>query len=142
MKYKEYEFPEDLYYTDRHLWVRKESDGTVSVGFDDLAQKLIGRVMFLRLPKKGTVLEAGKEFGTVESVKWIERLKSPISGTVKEVNMALRTNPKLVNQDPYGSWFVKVEPTGKLEEELSQLIHGDKLEEWVKKEVEEKTKEK
>lgn len=140
MKYKEYDFPEDLYYTDRHLWVKKESDGTVSMGFNDLAQKLIGRIMFLRLPKKGTALEAGKEFGTVESVKWIERLKSPISGTVKEVNMALRTNPKLVNQDPYGAWFVKVEPTEKLEEELSQLIHGDRLEEWVRKEVEEKTK--
>lgn len=140
MKYKEYDFPDDLYYTDRHLWVKKESDGTITIGFNDLAQKLIGKVMFVRLPKKGAVLEAGKEFGTVESVKWVERLKAPVSGVVKDVNASLRTNPKLVNQEPYNAWFIKVEPTEKLEEELSKLIHGEKLAEWIKKEVEEKTK--
>ncbi|MBS7655623.1 glycine cleavage system protein H [Candidatus Bathyarchaeota archaeon] len=140
MKYKEYDFPDDLYYTDRHLWVKKESDGSIAIGFNDLAQKLIGKVMFLRLPKKGAVLEAGKEFGTVESVKWVERLKAPISGVVKDVNASLRVNPKLVNQEPYNAWFIKVEPTEKLEEELSQLIHGEKLADWVKKEIEEKTK--
>jgi len=135
-----YRFPDELYYTDRHLWVKKESDGTLTIGFDDMAQELIGKIMFVRLPREGVLLTQGKDFGTVESMKWVERLKSPVAGTVKSVNAQLRAKPRLVSEDPYGAWFVKVEPTGNVDEALSKLFHGPSLEDWVKKEIEEKVK--
>jgi glycine cleavage system H protein len=138
-----YVFPEDLYHTDRHLWVRKEADGTLTIGFNDLAQKLIGKIMFIRLPKVGAPLTPGKDFGTVESMKWVERLKSPVTGIVKDVNAQLRTKPALVHQDPYGAgWLMKIQPTGDVDAELSKLAHGSALLEWAKKEVEEKAKKK
>ena len=136
-----YNLPDDLYYSDRHLWVKKESDGTVRIGFNDLAQKLIGKVMFVRLPKPEAQVAAGKDFGTVESMKWVERLKSPVTGTVKEVNPQLRTVPGAVNKDPYASgWMMKVQLVGSVDEELSKLIHGPSLADWLKKEIEEKVK--
>jgi len=136
-----YNMPEDLYYSDRHLWVKKESDGTLTVGFDDMAQKLIGKVMFVRLPKPETQVALGKDFGTVESMKWVERLKSPVTGTVKEVNPQLRTMPGLVNKDSYSSgWIMKIRPTGNVDEELSKLVHGATLTDWLKKEIEEKAR--
>jgi len=136
-----YSLPDDLYYSDRHLWVKKESDGTARLGFNDMAQKLIGKVMFVRLPKPETQVAVGKDFGTVESMKWVERLKSPLNGTVKEVNPQLRTTPGLVNKDPYASgWMMRVQPAGNIDEELSKLIHGAGLSDWLKKEIEEKVK--
>jgi glycine cleavage system H protein len=136
-----YNLPDDLYYSDRHLWVRKESDGTLTLGFNDLAQKLIGKVMFVRLPKPETAVAIGKDFGTVESMKWVERLKSPVTGTVKEVNSQLRTTPGLVNKDPYVSgWMIKVQPSASIEDELSKLVYGPGLSDWLKKEIEEKVK--
>lgn len=136
-----YNLPDDLYYSDRHLWVRKESDGTLTLGFNDLAQKLIGKVMFVRLPKPETAVAVAKDFGTVESMKWVERLKSPVTGTVKEVNSQLRTTPGLVNKDPYVSgWMIKVQPSASIEDELSKLVYGPGLSDWLKKEIEEKVK--
>src|SRR5512136_1433439 len=86
-----YNLPDDLHYSDRHLWVKKEPDGMVKIGFNDMDQKLIGKIMFVRLPKPEAQVALGKDFGTVESMKWVERLKSPITGVVKEINTQLRT---------------------------------------------------
>jgi len=134
-----YKLPDELYYTDRHIWVKMEADGTAKIGFNDLAQKLIGKVMFVRLPKEGMVLEQGKDFGTVESMKWVERLKAPLSGTVKEVNKDLRMKPKLANDDPYGAgWFLSIQPSNTAE--LNNLIHGDAIGPFLQKEIEEKVK--
>ncbi|HDI42637.1 MAG TPA: glycine cleavage system protein H, partial [Candidatus Bathyarchaeota archaeon] len=79
-----YYLPEDRYYTDRNLWLKPEPDGTIKVGFNDLAQKLIGKVAFVRLMPKGKHIDKDRFFGTVESAKWVERLKMPISGTIEE----------------------------------------------------------
>jgi len=136
-----YNLPDDLHYSDRHLWVKKESDGTLKLGFDDMAQKLIGKVMFVRLPKLEAQVALGKDFGTVESMKWVERLKSPVTGVVKEINPQLRTTPGLVNKDPYGAgWMFKVQPSGNVEEEMSKLAHEPGLLDWLKKEIDEKVK--
>ncbi|MEM2904172.1 MAG: glycine cleavage system protein H [Candidatus Bathyarchaeia archaeon] len=136
-----YNLPDSLYYTDRHLWIRKDPDGTVRIGFDDMGQKLLGKIMFIRLPKEGSLITSEKAFGTVESAKWVERLKAPVTGVVKEVNPALRTKPGLVNQDPYGEgWFIKVQPTGNLDEELANTVHGPAIAEWLKREIEERVK--
>lgn len=135
-----YSLRDDLAYSDRLLWVKKESDGAVSLGFSDMAQKLMGKVMFLRLPKPGTKVTLDKDFGTAESMKWVERLKSPISGVVKENNVSLRTNPKLVNQDPYNAWLIKISPTENLESEFSKLAQGEQLENFLKEQIKDKVK--
>lgn len=139
LEIKQYKFVIDLYYSDRHIWFRKDLDGSVTVGLDDLGQKLAGRILTVRLPAEGTSLELGKIFGTMESAKWVERLKSSVTGTVKAVNSRVRSAASLVNEDPYGEgWMIKIAPTSNLDQELSKLATGDSLRSWAVKEVEEK----
>lgn len=136
---KQYRFIADLYYNDRHIWFRKDPDGLVTVGIDDLGQKLAGKILTVRLPAEGTSLEPGRIFGTMKSAKWVERLKSSVTGTVKTVNGRVRSAASLVNEDPYGKgWFVKITPTANLDQELSNLATGDSLRSWAVKEIEEK----
>jgi glycine cleavage system H protein len=101
-------YPEDLRYTQDHEWVRVAGDrGTV--GITDHAQKQLGDVVFLELPEPGRVLEAGENFGTVESVKAVSELLTPVSGEVAEINAALVKAPEPVNTDPYGEgWMIVV----------------------------------
>jgi glycine cleavage system H protein len=135
-----YSFPDDLRYTEDHMWVRKDDD-TLTIGFDDLASKLIGNILFIMLADEGTKLAPGLVFGTVESMKWVERLKSPISGTIKEVNRTLELDPTTVNKEPYGGgWFVRVTPGSSMLEELSKLASEPGLKEWATKEIERRTK--
>ena len=140
-----YDLPEDLYYTDRNLWVKLETDGTVRIGFNALAAKTIGKVAFIRLMPKGRALEKDKFLGSVESAKWVERLRAPISGTIEEVNRELRRKPSLVTDDPYGAgWFVRVKPEdqSKFQEELAMLAHGDAVKPYLEKQIEAVKKEK
>jgi len=138
---KDYIFPDDLYYTDEHIWVRKEAD-ILTLGFDDLGAKLIGNVLVVMLAGEGTLLTPATVFGTMESMKWVERLRSPVSGEVVEVNDELETVPTLVNSDPYGrGWLIKVKRTSNSDAELQKLVSGGKLSEWAEKEVERRTKE-
>ena len=135
-----YSFPEDLHYTEDHIWVRKD-DNTLTVGFDDLASKLIGNILFVMLAEEGTPLSPGTVFGTVESMKWVERLKSPVSGTIKEVNRDLELDPTAVNREPYGGgWFIKVTPDASTLEQVSKLQDNQGLGEWVAKEIERRKK--
>jgi glycine cleavage system H protein len=101
-------YPEDLRFTKDHEWVRVAGDrGTV--GITDYAQKQLGDVVFLELPEVGRALAAGENFGTVESVKAVSELLSPVAGVVAETNAALTSSPEAVNTDPYGSgWMVVV----------------------------------
>jgi glycine cleavage system H protein len=101
-------YPEDLRFTKDHEWVRLAGDrGTV--GITDYAQKQLGDVVFLELPELGRALKAGENFGTVESVKAVSELLSPVAGEVVEANGALVKGPESVNTDPYGSgWMIVV----------------------------------
>jgi len=138
---KNYSFPDDLYYTNEHVWVRQEKD-TLTLGFDELASKLIGTVLVVMLADEGTGLKPTAVFGTMESMKWVERLKSPVSGTVIEVNRELETAPTLVNKEPYGrGWLIKVQGTSNTGAELQKLASGSSLSEWAKKEVERRIEE-
>jgi len=130
--------PKNLYYTDRNLWVKPEPDGTVLIGFNDLAQKLIKKVVSVRFFPKGRHVNKGARFGSVESAKWVERVTSPISGTIVDVNMELRRKPSLINEDPYGAWFVRIKPDSpeELQQVLSELPTGDAVEEYLKKQIE------
>lgn len=101
-------YPEDLRYTNDHEWVRVAGDrGTVGITF--YAQKQLGDVVFLELPEIGRKLKAGENFGTVESVKAVSELLSPVAGEVVEINDALVKAPEPVNTDPYGAaWMLVV----------------------------------
>ena len=130
--------PKDLYYTDRNLWLKPEPDGTVRIGFNDLAQKLIKKVTSVRFLPPGRHVDKGGTFGSVESAKWVEKVTSPISGTIVEVNRQLRRKPGLVNEDPYGQgWFVRIKPDSpeELQNVLSQLPHGDAVEEYLREQI-------
>ena len=100
--------PDDLRYTKDHEWVRLEgSDGVV--GITDYAQKQLGDVVYVELPEKGRTLAEHETFGTVESVKAVSELFSPVAGEVVDANTALVDSPEKLNTDPYGAaWMIKV----------------------------------
>jgi glycine cleavage system H protein len=101
-------YPEDRRYTKEHEWVRLEGDRGI-VGITQYAQEQLGDVVFLELPEVGRKLSPGEGFGTVESVKAVSELYSPVAGEVVEVNSALAQKPEVVNSDPHGAaWMIKV----------------------------------
>jgi glycine cleavage system H protein len=101
-------------YSETHEWVTVDGD-TATVGITDYAQAQLGDVVFLELPKKEAMLDAGASFGVIESVKAASDLYSPVAGRVVEVNERLTASPELVNRDPYGEgWLIKVEVAGGL----------------------------
>ena len=108
-------------YAKTHEWVRIE-EGVAFVGITDAAQDMLSDIVYIDLPEEGTVVEAGQEIGTVESVKAAEDIVAPISGTIVEVNHALESTPEIVNQRPYSAWFCKIEPSGSLDKELASLM--------------------
>ena len=101
-------YPDDLRYTKDHEWVRL-AGGTGTVGITHYAQKQLGDVVYLELPEVGRKLAASDTFGTVESVKAVSELLSPVAGEVVEINSALIKGPEAINTDPYGAaWMIKV----------------------------------
>lgn len=101
-------YPVDLKYSKSHEWVRYE-DGVAVIGISDYAQDALGDVVFVNLPAVGDEVVAGESFGDVESVKAVSDLISPVSGVVCEINEDLEDSPENLNEDPYGSWIIKVE---------------------------------
>ena len=103
-------FPQNLKYTNEHVWLRVEGD-IAYVGITDYAQEQLGDIVFVDIPTVGESLEAGEVFGTIEVVKTISDLFLPVAGEVLEQNEALEENPELVNKDPYGEgWLIKMKP--------------------------------
>ncbi len=102
--------PEDRRYAESHEWAKKE-DGLIIVGISDYAQDQLGDVVYVELPEVGSQVAFGDEFGTVESVKAVSELYSPLSGEVTEINEALADNPALVNESPSDDgWMLKIKP--------------------------------
>lgn len=103
------EIPNDLRYAKSHEWVRDNGDGTATIGISDFAQDELGDVVFVELPEVGTELEAGGDFGVVESVKAASDIYSPVSGEVIEANTLLEDSPETINESPYEEgWLVKI----------------------------------
>ena len=101
--------PDDLKYTEEHEYVRSKGDGIVEVGITDYAQGELGDVVYVELPSVGTKLGKNDVFGTIEAVKAVSELFSPLAGEVTEVNPRLDGEPALVNGDPYGEgWMIRV----------------------------------
>ncbi len=103
--------PAELKYVESHEWLRQEADGTVTVGITHHAQELLGDVVFVELPKVGSVLDKDGQAGVVESVKAASDVYCPIAGEVVAINEELEASPELANTDPYSDgWFFKIKP--------------------------------
>jgi glycine cleavage system H protein len=112
--------PEDNRYAKSHEYIHVEGD-TGTIGITDYAQKELGDVVFVELPQVGTQLEAGDELGSIESVKAVSELFSPVTGEVIEVNETLADKPELVNTDPYGDgWMIRIKVASP--EEIDELM--------------------
>ena len=98
-------YPAGFKYTKDHEWIELSGDKG-KVGITDYAQQQLGDVVYLELPDVGTAVKAGQSFGTIESVKAVSELFAPVSGTVVDVNTALKEKPEGVNSDPHSSWMV------------------------------------
>lgn len=121
------EIPTGLLYTKEHEWVLVEDD-LVTLGITDYAQSELGDIVFVELPEVGDEVEAAESFGTIEAVKTVSELFSPVTGTVVEVNEALADSPDLVNKDPYGEgWMIKVKYTEIPEENLLSAAEYKKM---------------
>jgi glycine cleavage system H protein len=105
---------EGLYYSESHEYVKVEGDFGY-IGITDYAQRALGNVVYVDLPEVDDEVEAGEEFGAVESVKAASDIIAPVSGTIVEVNEALDDKPELLNEDAYENWIIKVELSDKSE---------------------------
>ena len=120
---------EGLYYSESHEYVKVEGDFAY-VGITDYAQHALGNVVYVDMPEVDDEVEAGEDFGAVESVKAASDLISPVSGTVVEVNEALEDKPELINEDAFDNWIMKVELSDK--SELDNLMDAAAYEEICK----------
>ena len=102
--------PDDLRYTESHEWVRREGDGTLTIGITDHAQAALGDLVYVELPAVGKKLAARDATAVVESVKAASDVYAPVAGEVIAVNDALSSAPEQVNADPYGAWLFKLRP--------------------------------
>ena len=127
-------YPAEFRYSKEHEWVRVDGD-LATVGITDHAQKALGDIVFVELPKAGDPVEAAKACGTVESVKAVSEIFSPVTGTVKEVNAALAETPELINQDPHGkAWMINVALSAPAP--VNQLLTADQYEAFLREETE------
>jgi glycine cleavage system H protein len=123
-------YPESYRYTREHEWIEV---GAGKVGITDYAQSTLGDIVFVDLPKVGAAIEKGKVFGSVESVKAVSDLYSPVTGTVVEVNEELATAPEKINTDAHGAWMLKVKITDP--SQIDELLSAEDYEKYVKEET-------
>ena len=114
------ELPGELMYTGEHEWLRREDDGSVTIGITDHAQAALGDLVYVELPEIGQAVETGGDMAVVESVKAASDVYAPVAGEVTAVNEALADDPEKINNDPYGDgWIVRIAPSGDEGELLS-----------------------
>jgi len=111
------DLPGDLLYTKEHEWLRREDDGSVTIGVTDHAQAALGDFVYVELPETGQEVDSGGDMAVVESVKAASDVYAPIDGTVIAVNESLADDPEKINADPYeDGWIVKLQPSGDIDE--------------------------
>ncbi|MBI1423430.1 MAG: glycine cleavage system protein GcvH [Gammaproteobacteria bacterium] len=122
--------PSELLYTKSHEWVRRESDGTVTIGITHHAQELLGDLVFVETPEVGSNFDAGDDCAVVESVKAASDVYAPISGEVVESNELLANAPETINSEPYGDgWIFRLKPSDAAE--LEELMDADAYSEQI-----------
>ncbi len=122
-------YPDNFYYTKNHEWIKVKGD-KATVGITEFAQKQLGDVVYVELPKVGKKLEFHQSMGVIESVKAVSDVYSPVSGEVREANKGLDDSPELVNQDPHGKgWLIRLKI--KDETELEKLMTASEYEKFI-----------
>ncbi len=125
-------YPDNLHYTKQHEWVRFSEDVGL-VGITDYAQKELGDIVYVDLPRVGAALQQGKVMGSVESVKAVSDIYAPVSGEVIEINDALSTAPEKLNESPHGDgWLVKIRLSAP--DEISTLLSAEDYQKYVAEE--------
>lgn len=125
-----FNFPKELRYTKEHEWAKDEGE-VVVMGITQYAVEQLGDIVLVELPKIGMKVAQGETLGTVESVKTVSDIYSPVSGFVEEVNTTLGDKPEILNQDPYGEgWIAKIKPLDK--GELDSLLTAEDYEKLIK----------
>ncbi len=125
-------YPQELLYTKEHEWIRVD-EATGTIGITDYAQKELGDIVFVELPKAGEHVTAKEVFGTVESVKAVSDIYSPVTGEVIAANTKLQTRPELLNSDPHGeAWLIQVKLADRRETE--NLMTAEEYEAYTKEE--------
>ena len=120
MRIEPFEFPDALYYTAEHIWARAEGD-LVTIGLSQFGQELAGRIAYVEAPRAGRAVAKGEPFMSMESGKWVGRVKAPVSGTISEANEELEWESDVVNKDPYGKgWLARIKASNPAE--LSELL--------------------
>jgi glycine cleavage system H protein len=118
------DLPGDLLYTNDHEWLRREDDGSVTIGITDHAQSSLGDLVYVELPEVGLDVDEAGEMAVVESVKAASDVYAPIGGNIVAVNEELADDPEKINSDPYGDgWIVRIQPSDKIDE--SALMSPD-----------------
>ena len=127
------ELPGDLLYTSEHEWLRRENDGSVTIGVTDHAQAALGDLVYVELPEVGQDVDSGGDMAVVESVKAASDVYAPIDGSVVAVNEELADDPEKINVDPYGDgWIVRLQPGDGIDE--SALMTPDAYQELLDQE--------
>lgn len=133
-KYKDVEMPSDLHYfnSDNHVWLKVEEGNKVRCGIDQFGQKAAGTVAYVKTKPAGGTVTKGRALGTIEAGKYIGPVKSPVNGTILEVNQAVINTPNLINTDSYGNgWLVLIEADN-LAEDIKDLKHGEEdVQKWL-----------
>lgn len=125
-------YPQEFLYTKEHEWVRVD-ESIATIGITDYAQKELGDIVFVELPKPGDHVTAKESFGTVESVKAVSEIYSPVTGEVTAVNTKLQDKPEMLNADPHGdAWLIRVRLPDRRETE--GLMTADEYEAYIKEE--------
>ena len=136
MKINRFEFPDDLYYDKEHSWARAEGN-TVVQGMSDFGQAIAQEIVYAEAPRVGRKVEQGQTFMSMESGKWVGRVKAIVSGTIQEVNEELEWEPTLLNESPYeDGWLVKIEVSDPAELENLMKADSAELEAFIKGEME------
>ena len=122
------DLPGDLYYTNEHEWLRKEEDGSITVGITDYAQAALGDLVYVEIPEIGQNIDAGGEMAVVESVKAASDVYSPLSGKITNVNENLTNEPQIINLDPYGDgWIACIFPS----DEINNVMNADEYQQFL-----------
>jgi len=122
-------YPENYLYSQEHEWVRVEDD-TCVLGITEFAQEELGEVVYVELPETGQVFDAGDEIGTIESVKAVAEVYTPVAGEIVEINEAVTEDPEVLNDDPHGDgWLVKIQTSSDVD--LKELMNAEQYAQFV-----------
>ena len=130
-----YNFPDDLYYHKDHAWMKIGPDGNIRSGVNDFYQQSAGDISNIDMPFEGDKVTQGETCARIQSAKWIGKFVSPVSGEIIKINLELEFNSSLINKSPYEKgWIMLIKPSN-LDKDLKNLLHGNDIAAWLKKEI-------